>query len=54
MAGPYPFGNTQSLNGIWTIFYRLYIIMEWGMTIYMDWFKEHVMTWAQQTIDEEE
>ena len=52
MAGPYPFGTTATLNGIWTIFYRLHIIMEWGMTTYTDWFRTHVVAWAQRVVDE--
>ena len=52
MAGPYQFGTTATLNGIWTIFYRLHIIMKWATTIYKDWFKAHVVTWAQRVVDE--
>ena len=48
MAGPYPFGSTETLNGIWTIFYRLHIIMEWGMTKYKDWFKANVVESARR------
>ena len=43
MAGPYDFGTTATLSGIWTIFYRLHIIMQWGMTEYNDWFRAHVV-----------
>ena len=53
MAGPYPFGTTATLNGIWAIFYRLHIIMEWGVTTYKQWFKKHVMAWAQQVVRED-
>ena len=53
MAGPYPFGTTANINGIWTIFYRLDIIMKWGITTYTDWFKKQVVTWAQQVIKDE-
>lgn len=48
MAGPYHFGTTATLYGIWTIFHRLHIIMEWGRTEYMGWFKEHVVESARQ------
>ena len=47
MTGPYYFGTTATLNGIWTIFYRLHIIMKWGVTEYKDWFKAHIMQWAR-------
>lgn len=43
MAGPYQFGTTATLDGIWAIFYRLHIIMKWGLNEYMKWFKLHVM-----------
>lgn len=51
MAGPYPFGTTVDLNGIWTIFYRLHIIMKWGMTEYSDWFQEHMMKTARRFLE---
>lgn len=52
MAGPYVFGTTATLDGIWTIFYRLHIIMKWGMTTYIEWFQAHVVAWAQQVVNE--
>lgn len=52
MAGLYHFGTTATLNGIWAIFYRLHIIMSWGVTTYKDWFRAHVVAWAQLVVDE--
>lgn len=52
VAGPYEFGTTATLNGIWTIFYRLHIIMEWGMTTYKEWFRANIVAWAQRLVDE--
>ena len=51
MAGPYDFGTTATLSGIWTIFYRLHIIMQWGMTEYMHWFRAHVVESARRYRD---
>ena len=48
MAGPYPFGTTDCLNGIWSILYRLHVIMTWGMTRYKDWFEEQVVKPARE------
>lgn len=50
MAGPYPFGTTATLPGIWTIFPRLHIIMEWGTTEYKDWFEDHVVESARRYV----
>lgn len=48
MVGPYHFGSTATPSGIWTIFYRLHIIMKWGMTEYKAWFKAHVVESARR------
>ena len=51
MAGPYDFGTTATLSGIWTIYYRLHIIMQWGMTEYKPWFQAHVVESARRYRD---
>ena len=48
MAGPYDFGTTATLSGIWTLFYRLHIITQWGMTEYRQWFRAHVVDSARR------
>lgn len=53
MAGPYDFGTTGNLNGIWTIYYRLHVIAEWGRTKYKEWFEENVVEWARERCDGE-
>ena len=48
MAGPYWFGGTESLNSVWSILYRLHVIMTWGMTDYKAWFEEQVLQSARR------
>lgn len=48
VVGPIPFGTTSSLNGILQVLYVLHILMEWGQTKYLAWFKEHIIEgWAR-------
>ena len=53
MTGPYHFGTTANVNGIWAIFYRLNIIVKWGITDFKAWFKDHVVASARRYCDEE-
>ncbi|KAL9639767.1 MAG: hypothetical protein Q9204_000967 [Flavoplaca sp. TL-2023a] len=50
MIGPIAMGSTSTLVGIWTIVYRLNVLMEWGTTTYKKWFTDHVVTWAKERI----
>ncbi|KAL8726540.1 MAG: hypothetical protein Q9166_006647 [cf. Caloplaca sp. 2 TL-2023] len=50
MIGPHAMGSTLSLVGVWTIVYRLNLLMEWGTTTYKKWFADQVMTWAKERI----
>ena len=54
MAGPYVFGTTATLEGIWAIYYRLHVVMQWGTTVYMEWFRAHVLAWAHKRASAEE
>ncbi|KAM0795840.1 hypothetical protein BDR22DRAFT_919349 [Usnea florida] len=51
MAGPYDFGTTATLSGIWTLFFRLHIITQWGKTEYRQWFRAHVVESARRYRD---
>lgn len=46
--GPFPMGYTSTLGGVWTIVYRLNVLMEWGTTTYKRWFTDNVVTWAME------
>ncbi|KAL8896778.1 MAG: hypothetical protein Q9207_007541 [Kuettlingeria erythrocarpa] len=48
MIGPFAMGNTLTLVGIWTIVYRLNVLMEWATTTYKTWFTDNVVTWAKE------
>lgn len=50
MIGPIAMGSTSTLVGVWTIVYRLNVLMEWGTTTYKKWFVDHVVTWAKERI----
>ena len=43
MIGPYMMGNTSDLNGIWAIYYRLHILVQWGTKEYREWFVNEVL-----------
>lgn len=48
MAGPFDFGSTLTIHGIWDILHRLHILVEWGRTDYRNWIDKHVLTWARK------
>ncbi|KAL8910878.1 MAG: hypothetical protein Q9171_003877 [Xanthocarpia ochracea] len=50
MIGPIAMGSTSTLVGVWTIVYRLNVLIEWGTTTYKKWFTDHVVTWAKERI----
>lgn len=54
MIGPFAMGDTSTLVGVWTIVYRLNLLMEWGTTTYKDWFADNVVTWAKERVRQDE
>ncbi|KAL8699387.1 MAG: hypothetical protein Q9201_006031 [Fulgogasparrea decipioides] len=48
MIGPFLMGTTVTLIGVWQIVYRLNLLIEWGTTIYRQWFEDHIMAWAER------
>ncbi|KAL8712370.1 MAG: hypothetical protein Q9225_006955 [Loekoesia sp. 1 TL-2023] len=47
MTGPEFFGDTSTTQGIWTIFYRLHILVEWGTTVFARWVQDEIIGWAK-------
>lgn len=54
MMGPSHLGSTFDLKGVWEIFYRLNILIEWGTHEYKDWFDKCVLTWCRKGIQDVE
>ncbi|KAL8808252.1 MAG: hypothetical protein Q9223_004221 [Gallowayella weberi] len=46
MTGPEYFGDTSTTQGIWTILYRLHILIEWGTTVFAQWVHDEIIAWA--------
>ena len=43
-AGPFRFGTTESLLGVWQILARLAVLGEWATTTYKHWFETEILT----------
>ncbi|KAL8938557.1 MAG: hypothetical protein Q9216_003825 [Gyalolechia sp. 2 TL-2023] len=54
MIGPFTMGSTSDLVGIWTLVYRLNLLMEWGTTTYKRWFDDNIVAWARERISQEQ
>ncbi|KAL9596732.1 MAG: hypothetical protein Q9219_005607 [cf. Caloplaca sp. 3 TL-2023] len=54
MIGPIRFGDTSTLSGTWQVFHSMFALMQWGRTVYRNWFDTEVMAWARRLIEEED
>ncbi|KAL8710655.1 MAG: hypothetical protein Q9220_004879 [cf. Caloplaca sp. 1 TL-2023] len=52
LTGPDYFGDTSTKQGIWTILYRLHLLIEWGSTVFAQWVQDEILDWAKCKIDE--
>ena len=48
--GPFTMALTSDLHGIYQIYYRLHILIQWGNHEYKTWFRKNVLQWLRDLI----
>ena len=52
MMGPSCLGSTRTINGTYEILYKLDILARWGTETYRAWFRDSVLGWFRNRIDQ--
>ncbi|KAL8707344.1 MAG: hypothetical protein Q9220_007619 [cf. Caloplaca sp. 1 TL-2023] len=50
MMGPMSMGNTSDYLGVWQLIYRLYLLINWGMTDFREKFEADILAWKQRIV----
>ncbi|KAL9012212.1 MAG: hypothetical protein Q9173_003006 [Seirophora scorigena] len=51
MLGPIIIGNSSTRLGTWQVYYQLMHLVEWGVTVYREWFEKEVLGWARMRME---
>ena len=49
--GPSRLGSTADAKGVWEIFYRLDILIKWGLNEYKKWVDDNILTWCRELVE---
>lgn len=52
MMGPSRLGSTADAKGVWEIFYRLDLLIKWGLHDYKRWMDENILAWCRKLVEE--
>lgn len=49
--GPSRLGSTADAKGVWEIFYRLDLLIKWGLHDYKRWMHENILAWCRKLVE---
>ena len=48
--GPSRLGNTSDDKGVWEIFYRLDLLIKWGLNDYKKWMRDNILASCRELV----